>query len=79
MFMKYVSFIGAFWGIRLIDGVHVVNYIHNIRGGFPPWITSHLFPIFETLIGNVWIATSSFLDLSMSSDKAQGPIYYFGP
>ena len=37
----------------LTNGVHVVNYVHNIRGGVPPRITSHLFPIFETLVGNV--------------------------
>ena len=44
MFERHVSIIGASWRITLIDGAHIVNYIHHIRGEVPPQITSHLFP-----------------------------------
>ena len=31
-----------------------MNYIHHIQGGVPPRTTFHLFPTFETLIGNIY-------------------------
>jgi len=52
MFMRHVSIIGASWRIMLSDGVHIVSYIHHIRGRVPPRTSFHLFPTFETLIGS---------------------------
>ena len=52
-FEMHVSIIRVSWRIMLTDGARIVNYIHHVRGGVPPRTTSHLFPIFETLIGNV--------------------------
>ena len=56
MFEIHVSIIEASWMITLIDGAHIVNYIHHIQGGVPPWLTSHLFPILETL--GLWLVNN---------------------
>ena len=79
MFMRHVPIIGISWKITLIVRVHTLNYIHYVRGGVPPWTILSFVPYLWDFNWEHLIIICSFSNLSMSSDKTQGPIYDIGP
>ena len=79
MFMRHVPVIGVSWRTTLIAGVHTLNYIHHVQEGVPPWTILSFVPYLWDFNWEYLIIICSALDLPMSSDKTQSPIYDLGP
>ena len=73
--MRHIPIARVFWRGPLIARVH----IWRIRGGIPPQITFHVFPVYEALTGDPLTTTYLSSDLLIVPGEAQSPIYDLGP